>query len=56
VVNGETWGLGGGQRTVRIGTYSVRVSADGCEAVTRSVTVEAGGSARLPVILVCQTP
>jgi serine/threonine protein kinase len=56
VVDGETWGLGGGQRTVRAGTYSVRVSADGCEAVTRSVTVEPGGSARLPVILTCQTP
>lgn len=56
VVNGEAWGLGGGQRTVRAGTYSVRVSADGCEAVTRSITVEPGGSARLPVILTCQTP
>jgi serine/threonine-protein kinase len=56
LVNGESWGLGGGQRTVRSGTYTVRVSADGCETVTRTVTVEAGGQARLPVILSCQTP
>jgi len=56
IVNGETWGLGGGQRTVRAGTYSVRVSADGCEPVTRSVTVDPGGAARLPVILTCQAP
>ncbi len=55
-MNGETWGLGGGQRTVAAGTYSVRVSADGCETVTRSVTVEPGGSARLPVLLTCQAP
>jgi serine/threonine-protein kinase len=56
VVNGEAWGLGGGQRSVPAGTYAVRVSADGCESVTRTVTVEPGGAARLPVILTCQAP
>jgi len=56
VVNGVTWPLGGDQRTVPAGTYTVRVSADGCEGVTRSITVDPGGSARLPVILTCQTP
>jgi len=56
VVDGVPWPLGGAQRTVRLGAHSVRVSADGCETVNTTVTVEAGVDARLPVRLVCQAP
>lgn len=56
VVDGETWPLGGGRRTVRAGPHSVRVSADGCEPYSTTTTVESGGTHNLPVRLVCQAP
>jgi serine/threonine protein kinase len=55
VVDNETWPLGGGRRAVRVGSHSVRVTADGCAPFSSTITVEAGGT-NLPVRLECQTP
>jgi hypothetical protein len=38
------------------GTYTVRVSADGCETQTVTVTVDAGQTTRKAVTLTCQQP
>ena len=55
-VNGEAWPLGGATRQLPIGNYTVRVSADGCETQTVTVTVEAGQTIRRAVTLTCQQP
>ena len=56
VVNGEAWPLGGTTKQVPAGKYTVRVSADGCDAQTVIVTVEEGQTARKAVTLTCQQP
>ncbi len=56
VVNGEAWPLGGATRQMREGSYTVRVSADGCEPQTVTVSVQAGQTTRRAVTLTCQQP
>ncbi|MGA2382495.1 MAG: protein kinase [Gemmatimonadales bacterium] len=56
VVNGDAWRLGGETRHVPVGSYTVSVSAEGCETKTATVTVEPGKMTRDPVTLTCQQP
>jgi serine/threonine-protein kinase len=54
VVDGTTWGLGGGTRPLPAGSHTVQVTADGCQTFTQTVSVQAGQTTRLPVNLSCQ--